>query len=134
MKYSRLWVLTAIIASVILVGFFLSVPRARDGAKPKEQIVTASTPLITLRDSFKKGMHTITGSITVSNACTPVTANANLVGDASSTILVALSVSEDSGVCLQVPTTELFTTTVSAPARLPITVTVNGVLATTTSL
>jgi len=134
MKYSRLRVLTAIIASVILVSFFLSAPRTRDGAKPIVQDTATMVPVVALRDSFKKGVHTITGSLTAANACTTVSADASLSGDASNTILVTLSVPEDSGVCLQVPTQELFTTTVSAPARLPITVTLNGTLATTTPL
>lgn len=134
MKYSRLRVLAAIIASAILISFLLSVPRARDGIKPMVQNETANTPVVALRDSFKKGVHTITGSFTAMNACTTVAADTSLVGEASSTILVALSVPEDSGVCLQVPTEESFTTTVSAPARLPIIVTVNGAPATTTPL
>ena len=134
MKYSRLRVLAAIIASVILVSFFLSAPRARDGAKPIVQSSATSVPVVTLKDSFKKGVHTITGSLTATNACTTVTADASLSGDASSTIVVALSVPEDSGICLQVPTEESFSATVSAPARLPIHVTVNGVPATTTPL
>jgi hypothetical protein len=40
----------------------------------------------------------------------------------------------DSGICLQVPTRISFHTTVSAPANLPISATVNGSLASTTSL
>lgn len=134
MKYSRLRVLAAIIASVILIGFFLSAPRARDGAKPTVRNEEAGVPVVALRDSFKKGVHTITGSYTAPNACTTVSADASLSGDASSTILVALSVPEDSSICLQVPTDESFSATVSAPAHLPIQVTVNGVLATTTPL
>jgi len=134
MKYSRLRVLASIIASIILVGFLLSAPRARDGVKPIVQNTAISVPVVALRDSFKKGVHTITGSLTATNACTTVTANATLSSDASSTIIVALSVPEDSGVCLQVPVEEPFTTTVTAPARLPIMVTVNGAPATTTPL
>ncbi|MDD3531091.1 MAG: hypothetical protein PHV99_00655 [Candidatus Pacebacteria bacterium] len=134
MKYSRLWVLAAIIAFVILAGFVFSVPHTRDGAKPAKQSVPASTPTVSFRDSFKKGTHTISGSLMASNACSIVTAQATLSDETStaSGILLELSLPEDSGLCLQVPTKESFTTTVVAPAGLPITVTVNGILATTT--
>lgn len=134
MKYSRLWVLVAIITAIILIGFVFSVPHTRDTGVPVTESATTSIPVVTLRDSFKKGVHTITGSLTAKNACSAVRAEATLLGETSSTdsILVALSVSEDSGLCLQVPTRVSFTTTVSAGARLPITVTVNGAAATTT--
>ena len=135
MKYSRLWVLTTIIAFAILAGFVFSVPRARDGSKPLLQDATAKVPEVVLRDSFKKGMHTISGSLMAPNACSVVTAQASLSDEASTTseIRLELSLPEDSGLCLQVPTKESFSTTVAAPAGLPIIVTVNGVSATTTS-
>ena len=135
MKYSRLRVLAAIIACVILAGFVLSVPHTRDIGKPAVQNTVPAVPAVTLHDSFKKGVHTITGSFQAPDACTTVQASASLVGgDASSTdsIMVGLSLSDDSGVCLQVPTRATFTTTISAPARLPIQATVDGVVATTT--
>lgn len=134
MKYSRLWVLAAIIAVAILVSFVFSVPRTRDTTKIEQPNVETSVPVVLVRDSFKKGVHTITGSFTVPNACTTLTATTSLVGDELQTtgILVELSVPEDSGICLQVSTRESFSTTISAPAGLPIRVTVNGTAATTT--
>ncbi|MDO8521227.1 MAG: hypothetical protein Q7S52_03875 [bacterium] len=135
MTHKRLWVASAIIAAVILVGFVLSVPHTRDvGEVAPPENAAPSVPAVMLRDSFKKGVHTITGSIETPNACTTVTAQASLLGDASnaSGIKVVLSMPEDSGVCLQVPTQAVFTVTISAPARLPITATVNGITATTT--
>ncbi|TSA44208.1 hypothetical protein D4R49_00540 [bacterium] len=135
MKYSRLWVLTAIIAFAILVGFVFSVPHTRDSTKPVEKNAATSAPAVTLRDSFKKGVHTITGSLLAPNACSVVTAQATLSGEASSTssILLELLLPKDSGLCLQVPIKITFSTTITAPAQLPIIVTVNGVAATTTS-
>ncbi len=136
MSYKRLWVASAIIASVVLVGFVLSVPHTRDVDSPLPSAsAPTSVPLVTLRDSFKKGLHTITGSIQAPNACTTVTAGASLLGDASnaSGIVVALSMPEDSGICLQVPKQVNFTVTISAPANLPIHATVNGTTASTTA-
>ena len=134
MSHKRLLVSSAIIALAILISFVLSVPHTRDVAQKLPSTVEAtSIPVITLRDSFKKGVHTITGSLETPNACTVVNASATLAGNASSTesIIVAISVRSDSGVCLQLPTQASFQTTISAPANLPFNITVNGSPATT---
>ena len=136
MSHTHLWAAAIIIAFVVIVGFVLSVPHTRDVAQtPSSQNKEASVPPVTLHDAYKKGLHTITGSIEAPNACTAVTAHATFLNDASSTerILVALSVPEDVGVCLQVPTRVDFSATVSAPANIPLTATVNGSVATTTA-
>ncbi|MDP2650024.1 MAG: hypothetical protein Q8P16_00470 [bacterium] len=135
MNHTRLWAAAVIIALVVIVGFALSVPHTRDVAQaPSSQNKETGVPLVTLHDAFKKGIHTITGSIDAPNACTVVTAQATFLNDASSTerILVALSMPEDTGVCLQVPMRMNFSATVSAPANVPLTATVNGSVATTT--
>lgn len=136
MSHKRLLISSAIIALAILISFVFSVPHTRDVAqKLPSTAETVSVPVVTLRDVFKKGLHTISGSIQVQNACTIVNASATLSGNASSTegILVEISVQSDSGICLQLPTQANFQTTISAPANLPFTVTVNGSSATTTS-
>jgi len=137
MKHTRLWVVATIIACIILAGFVLLVPHNRVIAPTTESnAVPASVPSVALRDTFKKGTHTITGSIEAPNACTTVSAEATLVGTASSTqnILIAISMPEDTGICLQEKTMISFAATLSAPAHLPIAVTVNDSVATTTSL
>lgn len=137
MNRMRLRVSAAIIAFVIFIAFALSVPHTRDVAEvPVTGSATSSVPLVTLHDSFKKGFHTITGSIEAPNACTSVGARASVVSDASSTesILVAIFMPSDAGVCLELPARATFHTTVSAPAHLPFIVTVNGTAATTTVL
>lgn len=136
MNHSRLWVVATIIAAVVLFGFVLSVPRTGDLAAKPLQSAAETVPSVSLRDSFKKGLHTLTGSLEVPNACTAVTARASRMEDASGIegIQVELSFPDDTGVCLQVPTRVTFSTTVNAPAKLPITVFVNGGIATTTSL
>ena len=142
MSHKRLLISSAIIAFVILISFALSVPHTRDVAqKLSSTSETTSIPVVTLRDAFKKGLHTISGSLQVPNACTAVSASTTLVGNASSTeslpaqagILIEISVQSDSENCLQLPTQTNFQTTISAPANLPFTVTVNGSSATTTS-
>lgn len=135
MNRMRLWVSAAIIAVVILLAFAFSVPHTRDVLVKAVPEAPAGVPAVTLRDSFKKGVHTISGSVETPNRCTQVSASAMLTGDASSTqsILVAISMPPDTGVCLQVPSHANFETTLSAPASLPLSVTVNGALASTTS-
>lgn len=134
MNHTRLWAAAVIITFVIIVGFVLSVPHTRDIART-EDVDTEEPGVspVTLRDSFKKGVHTITGSLTAPNACAAASAQATFVSEASSTdnILLDISLSEDSEVCLQLPTLLDFSATVAAPANVPITVTVNGSVATT---
>lgn len=135
MSHRRLWVAAAIIALVIIVGFVLSVPHTRDVFRAPAPPVVTTVPPVTLHDVYKKGVHTITGSLMAPNACTVVTASARLQGDASSTerIEVTLSTSNDTGVCLELPTLIRFSTTITAPAHLPLTATVNDSVASTTS-
>jgi len=135
MNHTRLWTAAGIIALVVIVGFVLSVPRAGDVARTSlSQEVATPVPVVTLHDTFKKGVHTISGSLNAPNACTTAAAQASLITDASGTesILVAIAIPVDTGICLQVPTRVNFSTTVEAPAQLPLTATVNGVSATTT--
>lgn len=134
MSRRHLWISAVIIAAVILIAFAFSAPHTRDvGTRPAPP-AAKSVPVVTVHDSFAKGVHTITGSLEAPDACTPVSAQAALSGTASTTesVLVALSLTEDEGVCLQVPTRVNFKTTVSAPASVPIVVTVNGAVASTT--
>lgn len=135
MNHTHFWTAAAIIACVVVIGFAFSVPHTHDIVKTTTtpSSVTA-VPAVTLHDSFKKGLHTITGSLEAPNACTIVTARAVISGNASSTesIVVPISMPNDVGVCLQLSTLVNFSVTISAPAHLPMRATVNGHEATTT--
>lgn len=135
MKHMRLGTAAGIIALVILLGFVLSVPHTREIAEVSQPEVTTEVPAVTLRDTFKKGVHTITGAVEAQNACATASAEASVAGDATTTesILVAITVLADTDLCLELPTRVPFQTTVTAPARLPILVTVNGAPASTTA-
>jgi hypothetical protein len=136
MNHTRLWAAATIIAIVIGISFVLSVPHTRDVPEGPVLKSIAKVPSVTLQDIFKKGLHTITGSVEVPNACTTVSAEARIVKDeASSTdsILVAITMPTDEGICLQLPQRVVFQTTISAAADVPITATVNGMAATTSS-
>ncbi len=136
MTHKRLLASAAIIAFVLIIGFMLSVPHTRDiiqpPASPSE---TASIPPVKLHDIFKKGTHTITGTIRTPNACTAVSAIASITGASSTpSIQVAVSLPKDTGVCLQLPVMKTFSVTVVAPAGLPISAIVNGAEAVTSVL
>lgn len=136
MLHKRLWVSAVIIALVILLGFILSVPHARELAVPALQKKSpASTPSVSLKDSYKKGVHTLSGSVVAPNACASLNTTASLSGNSSSTqsIVVALQMPSSSGICLEIPTTLNFSTTLAAPKDVPIVVTVNGTPASTTA-
>jgi hypothetical protein len=133
MSQKRLWVAAAIIGLVIILGFILSVPHTRDLPRPPEEseAKVVAIPTVTLHDAYKKGTHTITGSLLAPNACGTVSAQASLAGEG---IVVAITLSTDSEVCLELPTRINFSTTIAAPAQLPISASVNGSAATTTAL
>ncbi len=136
MSQKRLWIAATIIALIIILGFVFSVPRTGDISRAPEESIAkvVVVPSVTLHDAFKKGTHTITGSLLAPNACANVAAHASLAGNASSTqgILVAITLVTDTNVCLQLPTRINFSTTIVAPAHLPLSAIVNGSVATTT--
>ena len=135
MRHTRLWILATIIACIILVGFVLSVPHTTRDTAPKVQTEEAVVPTVGIRDSYKKGVHTITGSIEAPNVCTTLDVSVTPQGDGGvDGILIALSMPEDTGICLERPTDLSFSEKVTAPADVPITVTVNGTAATVTAL
>lgn len=137
MSHKRFWVAASIIAVIVVVGFVLSVPHTHEVAQTaSSQKKPATVPTVSLHDSFRKGVHTITGSLEMPNACTITTADAVVSGNASSTqkILIQISQPADVGICLQVPTPANFSVTASAPIHVPISATVNGVDASTTIL
>jgi len=134
----RLWVAALIIAVAVIVGFALSVPRAREIPEPSGSATTASlTSVVTLHDSFEKGVHSITGSLVAPDVCASLTARASVEGpsaQAGERIILALTMSEDSQLCLQLPTKLTFSVSVEALADAPIDVSVNGVSATTSEI
>lgn len=131
---TRMRVTTAalILGAIILVGFVLSVPHTRDVPTEKTAVAEAATPAITVHDVFKKGTHTISGSITLPTRCSNVTVTSSVQGEGSQSILLAFDIPEDTGVCLELPTNTTYSTSVAAPADLPIVATVNGKTASTT--
>jgi hypothetical protein len=137
MTHTRLWIAATIIAAIILGGFILSVPHTHDVMQPEGTgAAPVTTPIVKVHDVYRKGTHTLTGTIEAPNPCTTLSANAALTGDASSTqaIAIMLTMPEDTGICVQQAVSLSFSATVAAPAETPITASVNGVPATVTSI
>ncbi len=136
MNSSRLLAASAIIAVAIIIGFALSIPHARDGGVAVLPAgAPTTTPVVAYRDAYRRGIHTITGSVLAPNSCTLVTATATPIttGSSTSAIRLTLSMPADQGVCLQLPSTVTFSVQVKAPQNAPITATINGALASTST-
>jgi hypothetical protein len=129
----RLWAAALILAALIIVGFVLSVPHAREVREAGGELGASTTPLVSLHDVYKKGVHTITGSVMAPDACTQVSVEATLSDLSSSTILLALTMPPDEGPCLTIPTPTPFTTSLTAPRDALVEVRVNGLIASSTS-
>lgn len=138
MSHRRLWISAAIITAIVVSGFILFVPHAKDVAQAPTATNTAPTiPPITIKDVFKKGVHTISGAIETPNACSTVTAMASTTLDTAGITRIQLHLTitpDEDDVCLQLPAIKNFSTTITAPAGAAITATVNGTAATTTIL
>ncbi len=137
--FSRRYLLAALIlAGIIALSFLISVPHAREVSAPVPQASPAatSTPSVTLKDTFRKGVRTLTGTIVAPDACAPVSATSTLVGNASTTQSIRLDImlAPTDGVCLELPTTLPFSTSLTAPKDSPVSIFVNGTAATTSAL
>jgi|GEM_PF-1124238 len=133
-KITRLFVAALIIFGVVIVGFAISVPHTKELTVETKETETRLPPSVTLQDTYKKGVHTYTGTIVAPNACMSATAEATLQGDIPGTesILIDVFMPQDSGVCLMRETPVTFSTTLTAPDALPIKVMVNGEVAAVT--
>ncbi len=137
MSSSRLLASAGIVAIVIIIGFALSIPHARDGTIPpsSSRAPATTTPIVTLLDAYRRGVHTISGSVIAPDPCTLVTATATpmLSGTTTIGIALALTMPADQGICLELPSPITFSTHIAAPRGLPISVSVNGATASTST-
>lgn len=131
----QFWVALLCVGIVLLAAYSISVERAREVAVPAPKVAAEAPPvaLDSYADSYRRGTHTVSGSVAVPTPCYVVTAAATT--DASSTperIRVDISAPPDTGSCLMLPDTKPFSVTATAPADADISLYVNGALATTT--
>ena len=127
MMYSRSRLAIGVLIGILAFSFFFSVPRTRDVIEQSLPVVAPEAPSVSVQDTFKKGSHTITGSVEAPNACATIHAEA-LYENAETPdarIHIVITMTPYEGTCLQLPTRMRFSVTVSAPAKLPIIATVN---------
>ena len=134
MSPRRLRILAIIILGILVIGFILFVPRGTVQSPSVVSNAEDQAAAVIVSDSFKKGTHTITGSIEVRNACVGVAAEASVQGDPTQPagILIAVTRTPTEGICLELPTKVTFQKKVSAPKGTPISATVDGKPASTT--
>ena len=130
----RLTIVAITLALVIFIGFAVSVPRAREVRETELAQESRTVPAVTLEDTYKKGTHTLSGTVTAPDACTTASASATFTSTTDAVILLDISMPPTTGICLTVPTGAEFETTIDAPAETQIRVLVNGAAASTTVL
>ena len=135
MNQMRLWAAAGIIAVILILGFVFSVPHTRDVGQTAAAPLVNETPVVTLLDTYRMGTHTLSGYVLAPNACASVTAAATTTGTSASTtaLALALTMPSDTGICLQVPTKVTYSAQAAAPEGVPITVTLDGSVASTTT-
>lgn len=127
---------TSVLIVITVLIFVFSIPHANTPGEsgPAPLVIAPVVPGISIRDVYKKGAHTITGSLKVPNHCTTVSVESVLDGEPTKGILILLTVLEDEGICLQEKVERSFTTSIVAEEKMPIRVLINGTEATVTLL
>ncbi len=122
---------TIIILLVLILGFTLSVPRIQDVAEESETLRTeesVTVPTLTLERSYRRGTHTLTGTLLVDTYCTMVTTEAVVTPEdvSPSVITLKLATEEVAGVCLMLAEERSFSVSIEAPEDSMVEVFVNG--------
>lgn len=135
MSHRRLAIAAGIVIAIVFGGFLISAPRAREARETttintKDEATT--TAPVSVKDVYKKGVHTLSGTVTAPDACASVSASA-VFASGNQAIALNISMPPPTGVCLTIPTDIPFRAVVTAPEDTPIAVFVNGVNATTSS-
>ena len=131
----RIWILLGVFLGILIIAFGIFAIRISESTAPTATSTdTGAAPITDIHflDSYKKGVHTIKGTATVPNACITLSAAITAPSGTSSPIRIDLNAPADSGICLQAPTANSFSLSVTADQGVPIAIYANGVLATTT--
>lgn len=125
-----------VIAVTLFFGFFLLFGASKDVPAQRSSMAGSASDitLLSVSDSYHKGMHTITGTLMLPTACTPFAATTSPEGNGGTNgIRVDIASEVDDGVCLALPATTTFTATAAGAASSTVSVYLNGALATTTA-
>jgi hypothetical protein len=127
------WIAIGTFFVVVLCAVLFFAIRITEGpsqAVRKTATASSSVTLLSVKDSYSKGTHTVSGSVLVPTVCTPLTATSSV---SETAIRVDVNSTEDTKVCLQLPATTTFKISADADIDTPVQIYVNGTLATTTS-
>lgn len=124
-----------IFLGVFIIAFAIFALRTTEGPAPASTTASneAAITNVKVTDTYtsKTGLHTIKGTATVPNACTPLAATTSMSAASSTVIRVDLSAESGTGVCLELPTQVSFSVTSDAPKDDSVEVYANGGLSAT---
>lgn len=125
----RFWVTTTLLITALILatlGAYLWYSYQSRQAQITEE--AASAPAVTYRDSFKAGVHTISGTVVLRNRCERLEASAVADTEVDPPVVrVDLFIPEDTGICLELPTERAFSVSVEASDAAMVQVFVNGI-------
>lgn len=122
-----------IILLVLFLGFTLSVPRTKDIVEEGDALQTQEShpqPTLSLERSYRRGTHTLTGTLLVDTRCTKLTTEVEVTpeGIVPPTITLRLATEDTAGVCLMLSEERAFSITADAPEDATVLVFVNDKL------
>jgi hypothetical protein len=121
---------------IVIASFAFFTPHANKNVElaPVAEKLTITLPNVRYSDTYKKGIHTINGSVSAPTPCTELSASLGVASGTPELISVTLLMPRDTGICLQRSTTLPFTVSTPASAKADIEILVNGMLATSTRI
>ncbi len=132
----HIFIVGLIIVAFVVLSIVSFSPRLPDG---KRSVVTVETPvtspikIVSLKDSYRRGKHTIKGSVSIPTVCYTVDFKSLLVPSTTPQVIrVDLLIPKDSGRCLELSSTGSFKIIKKAPKNSIIKVYINNTFATST--
>lgn len=127
----RSWIIAGALIIALIGAYGVYALKAGEGAnapKPPANSAPAAS-VVSVKDVYSKGIHTITGVVLAPDACTSIETTV-ATSSAPSLYLVTPA---DGDICLELPTEVPFSAEIDADATTSTMVYLNEVLATTTS-
>ncbi len=122
-----------------IIGIVFSSSRLPDGARSTEvSVATTTSPvirLVSLKDSYRRRVHTVSGALVVPTPCYTVDAETKLVPSTTPQVIrLDLSVPPDTGRCLELSATTTFSVKQKAKKDAVIVTYLNGNLTATSTI
>ncbi len=136
----RLFIIALILIAFGILSIFIFSPHLTNNGNIAAHVsVATSTPhvitLVSLQNSYRRGKHTIKGSLVMPTPCYTITANTSMVPSTTPPVIrLNLVVPIDTGRCLALTATTTFSTTQVAAKGAIIKAYINNTFATSTAL